>query len=294
MSADGRLHQESRQRRAGQFPVLIRTLGIPRHLVAYRGDNNGGDAPFRNGLACSSGILAGRCSGGHQTRHSPDHSTREDVCGSRATLLAIPSSAVCLRIDDFATSDQMGAREKSRPVRQRGRVVALFRQAAYAIAVSLAATMSAAAADWPLEPARTRPRTRYLVPRRSHNGRAKSVDAIGIASAERRRISSAPQACPFFPGSPTQICRHIPVEALVGWNTCLASSSRDLPAAAPSPAENLQRRRFSASTFPYSSTNSDQRDGRLAYATVDLGWTWRSEGIKLGFFAGYTFIISNA
>jgi hypothetical protein len=41
---------------------------------------------------------------------------REDVCGSRATPLAIPSSAVCLRIDDFATSDQMGAREKSRPV----------------------------------------------------------------------------------------------------------------------------------------------------------------------------------
>ena len=69
-----------------------------------------------SGLACSSGILAGRCSGGNQTRHSPDHSTREDVCGSRATLLAIPSSAVCLRIDDFATSDQMGAREKSRPV----------------------------------------------------------------------------------------------------------------------------------------------------------------------------------
>jgi hypothetical protein len=32
-------HQESRQRRAGQFPVPIRTLGIPRHRVAYRGDN---------------------------------------------------------------------------------------------------------------------------------------------------------------------------------------------------------------------------------------------------------------
>ena len=30
-------HQESRQRRAGQFPVLIRPLGIPRHRVAYRG-----------------------------------------------------------------------------------------------------------------------------------------------------------------------------------------------------------------------------------------------------------------
>ena len=31
--------------------------------------------------------------------------------------------------------------------------MALLRQAAYAIAVSVAATMSAAAADWPLEPA---------------------------------------------------------------------------------------------------------------------------------------------
>ena len=48
---------------------------------------------------------------------------------------------------------------------------------------------------------------------------------------------------------------------------------------------NLQDEDFPP--FPYSSTNSDQRDGRLAYATVDLGWTWRSEGIKLGFFGGY-------
>ena len=51
---------------------------------------------------------------------------------------------------------------------------------------------------------------------------------------------------------------------------------------------NLQDEDFPPATFPlYSSTNSDQRDGRLAYATVDLGWTWRSEGIKLGFFGGY-------
>ena len=50
---------------------------------------------------------------------------------------------------------------------------------------------------------------------------------------------------------------------------------------------NLQDEDFPPVTFPYSSTNSDQRDGRLAYATVDLGWTWRSEGIKLGFFGGY-------
>jgi hypothetical protein len=40
-------HQESRQRRAGQFPVPIRTLGMSRHRVAYRGDNlPGGRAPM--------------------------------------------------------------------------------------------------------------------------------------------------------------------------------------------------------------------------------------------------------
>ena len=50
---------------------------------------------------------------------------------------------------------------------------------------------------------------------------------------------------------------------------------------------NLQDEDFPPIFGGYSSTNSDQRDGRLAYATVDLGWTWRSEGIKLGFFAGY-------
>jgi hypothetical protein len=40
---------------------------------------------------------------------------------------------------------------------------------------------------------------------------------------------------------------------------------------------------------PYSSTNSDQRDGGLAYATIDAGWTWRSETSKLGFIAGYNY-----
>jgi hypothetical protein len=39
----------------------------------------------------------------------------------------------------------------------------------------------------------------------------------------------------------------------------------------------------------YSSTNSEQRDGKLAYGTIDLGWTWRSEGIKFGFFGGYMY-----
>jgi hypothetical protein len=36
----------------------------------------------------------------------------------------------------------------------------------------------------------------------------------------------------------------------------------------------------------YSSTNSDQRNGRLAYATIDTGWTWRGDTSKLGFFVG--------
>jgi Omptin family len=40
---------------------------------------------------------------------------------------------------------------------------------------------------------------------------------------------------------------------------------------------------------PYSSTNSEQRDGRLAYATIDAGWTWRGDTSKLGFFAGYNY-----
>jgi hypothetical protein len=41
--------------------------------------------------------------------------------------------------------------------------------------------------------------------------------------------------------------------------------------------------------FPYSSTNSEQRNGRLTYATVDLGWRWRSQSGGFGFFAGYSF-----
>jgi hypothetical protein len=42
-------------------------------------------------------------------------------------------------------------------------------------------------------------------------------------------------------------------------------------------------------TTTYSSTNSDQRDGRLAYATIDGGWTWRTETSKLGIFIGYNY-----
>jgi hypothetical protein len=52
---------------------------------------------------------------------------------------------------------------------------------------------------------------------------------------------------------------------------------------------NLQDEDFPPVIVPYSSTNSDQRGGRLAYATIDAGWTWRSETSKLGFFAGYNY-----
>jgi hypothetical protein len=52
---------------------------------------------------------------------------------------------------------------------------------------------------------------------------------------------------------------------------------------------NLQDEDFPPRTVPYSSTNSGQRDGRLGYATVDAGWTWRGDASKLGFFAGYNY-----
>ena len=37
----------------------------------------------------------------------------------------------------------------------------------------------------------------------------------------------------------------------------------------------------------YTSTTSEQHSGRLAYGTVDLGYEWRSERLRLGFFLGY-------
>jgi hypothetical protein len=40
-------------------------------------------------------------------------------------------------------------------------------------------------------------------------------------------------------------------------------------------------------TTTYSSTNGEQRDGRLA--TIDAGWTWRGETSRLGFFLGYNY-----
>ena len=51
---------------------------------------------------------------------------------------------------------------------------------------------------------------------------------------------------------------------------------------------NLQDEDFVTPFFPiYSSTNSDQDGGRLSYASIDLGWAWRTAGYKFGFFVGY-------
>jgi hypothetical protein len=50
---------------------------------------------------------------------------------------------------------------------------------------------------------------------------------------------------------------------------------------------NLQDEDFPPFIAPYSSTNSEQQDGRLTYAMADIGWTWKWQGTKLGFFTGY-------
>ena len=39
----------------------------------------------------------------------------------------------------------------------------------------------------------------------------------------------------------------------------------------------------------YSSTNSDQRGGKLGYGTLDLGWAFKSRTFGFGFFTGYHF-----
>jgi hypothetical protein len=39
----------------------------------------------------------------------------------------------------------------------------------------------------------------------------------------------------------------------------------------------------------YSSTDSQQRDGHLLYGTLDAGYEWRSENLRLGFFLGYLY-----
>jgi hypothetical protein len=52
---------------------------------------------------------------------------------------------------------------------------------------------------------------------------------------------------------------------------------------------SLRDEDFPPVIVPYSSTDSEQRDGRLSYATVDLGWDWRYPGLKLGVFVGYLY-----
>lgn len=54
---------------------------------------------------------------------------------------------------------------------------------------------------------------------------------------------------------------------------------------------SLQDEDFEPFTFPYSSTDSAQRDGDLDYATVDLGlYLFESERAKLGGFVGYNWL----
>ena len=54
------------------------------------------------------------------------------------------------------------------------------------------------------------------------------------------------------------------------------------------PSGTLQDEDFPPFIDPYSSTNSQQRNGSLFYGAVDFGWAWRaSAGSKVGFFAGY-------
>ena len=54
---------------------------------------------------------------------------------------------------------------------------------------------------------------------------------------------------------------------------------------------SLRDEDFEPFTFPYSSTDSDQHDGDLDYATIDLGlYLFDSERAKLGGFVGYNWL----
>jgi hypothetical protein len=104
------------------YAALRRQTPLPR-IVSQPGKKNGLYWPAASeedesplGVLAASAAAEGYRAGQQRMPYHGYYYRREDVCGSRATPLAIPSSAVCLRIDDFATSDQMGAREKSRPV----------------------------------------------------------------------------------------------------------------------------------------------------------------------------------
>ena len=148
--------------------------------------------------------------------------------------------------------------------------MALFRQAAYAIAVSLAATMSAAAADWPLEPATyplfsPRPIAQWeseIGGRYWYSSGRTQLDLFGATQANgliSRLTYSDLQA---HSGEVFGRAEHLSgffIKGFVGGGAITGGGLRDEDFVTPS--------------FPlYSSTNSEQRDGRLAYATVDLGW----------------------
>ena len=51
---------------------------------------------------------------------------------------------------------------------------------------------------------------------------------------------------------------------------------------------NLQDEDFPPGVAPYSSTNSQQRDGDMRYYNVDVGWSfWRTPDHRIGAFVGY-------
>ena len=141
---------------------------------------------------------------------------------------------------------------------------------AYATAVSLAATMSAAAADWPLEPATyplfsPRPIAQWeseIGGRYWYSSGRTQLDLFGATQANgllSRLTYSDLQA---HSGEVFGRAEHLSgffIKGFVGGGAITGGGLRDEDFVTPS--------------FPlYSSTNSEQRDGRLAYATVDLGW----------------------
>ena len=271
MSADGRLHQESRQRRAGQFPVLIRTLGIPRHrwhrrqpcrilypinglgrkaisspprwsssasIVEWSLKNSDFDieqfvskdgcARHRphwrwrrrspSGLACSSGSWPAVVPAEIKrdiARTIQLAKTFVAAAQHRSQFLP-PLSACALTISPLPIKWTPG---KSRGQSDNGGVSWLFFAKLHTLLHS--ASRQPCRLQRPtghLNRPRTRPRTRYLVPGRSRNGRAKSVDAIGIAvgRTELDLFGCNPSYWVFFPGLPIQICKLTPAKLWTG------------------------------------------------------------------------------
>ena len=107
-------HQESRQRIAAttgpaaslsdQRPPALNVAG---YLIYEQGPIDFvGTGPPPNlrapgGDALQVSKLAGRCPGGKRNETLPEPQLAKAFCGSRATLLAILASAICLRIDEF-------------------------------------------------------------------------------------------------------------------------------------------------------------------------------------------------